>query len=116
GPGGMSELIYSLAAALADWSAQRTGALLISDSRLAMIWENCARNDAIRVARECLGEVRGWSQEQFPLACGLTLSAGLATLEFAPKNYPPHELIEAAQRCLTGAQLSGGDTVKSITF
>ena len=46
----------------------------------------------------------------------LTLSAGLATLEFAPKNYPARELIDAAQRCLSGAQLSGGDTVKSIEF
>jgi hypothetical protein len=60
--------------------------------------------------------VRSWSREQFPLGSDLTLSAGLATLQCASKNYPASELITAAERCLTGAQLSGGDTVKSIEF
>jgi hypothetical protein len=46
----------------------------------------------------------------------MTLSAGLATLEVPPRNFQPHQLIDAAWRCLSGAQLSGGDTLKSIAF
>lgn len=116
GPTGMTEITYSLQCALADWANQQEEAILISDSRLAMVWEACSRSDAVRLARECLSDVREWSQDRFGLSCDLTLSAGVATLEFAPKNYPPQELIDATQRCLIGAQLSGGDTVKSIAF
>ena len=46
----------------------------------------------------------------------VSLSAGVATLALPPKNYPPQQLIDAAQRCLGGAQLSGGGNVKSIEF
>ena len=38
------------------------------------------------------------------------------TLALPPKNFPPQQLIDAAQRCLTGVQLSGGNAVKSIEF
>ena len=67
-------------------------------------------------APESDAAARDWSRNRLSISCELTLSAGLATLEFAPKNYPSQELIDAAGRCLIGAQLSGGDTVKSITF
>ena len=39
---------------------------------------------------------------------------GIATLALPPKNFPAHELIDAAQRCLAAAQRSGGDSLKSI--
>jgi GGDEF domain-containing protein len=116
GPGGMTEVAYALQSAIADWTNQRNEALLVSDSQLAMLWEDCSRSDAVQFARNCLSAVRPWSREEFPLGSDLTLSIGLATLESAPKNYPSNELIDAATRCLTGAQLSGCDTVKSIAF
>lgn len=116
GPTEMVEIAQSLRYALADWANQREEAILVSDSKLAMVWEECPRNDAVQLARDCLAAAHDWSQDRFQLSCALSLSAGLATLEFAPKNYPCQELIDAAQRCLNGAQLSGGDTVKSIAF
>src|SRR5207245_930238 len=116
GPSGMMEIAQSLRCALADWANQQDEAILVSDSRLAMVWEECSRSDAVQLARNCLAAARDWSRDRFLLSCDLTLSAGLATLEFAPKNYPCQELIDAAGRCLIGAQLSGGDTVKSIAF
>jgi GGDEF domain-containing protein len=116
GPAGMMEIAQALRCALADWANQREEAILVSDSKLAMVWEECPRSDAVQLARDCLAAAHDWSQERFQLSCALSLSAGLATLEFAPKNYPCQELIDAAQRCLNGAQLSGGDTVKSIAF
>jgi hypothetical protein len=48
------------------------------------------------------------------LPSGLSLSIGVASLEFAPKNYPPRRLVEAAFGCLSAAQLFGGNTAKSI--
>src|SRR5262245_950810 len=115
GPTVMVEIAQSLRCALADWANLREEAILVSDSKLAMVWEECSRSDAVQLARDCLAAAHDWSQDPFQLSCALSLSAGLATLEFAPKNYPCQELIDAAQRCLNGAQLSGGDTVKSIT-
>src|SRR5439155_18600042 len=111
-PSGVMEIAHPLRCVLADWANQQNEAILVSDSRLAMVWEECSRSDAVQLARDCLAATRDWSQDRFILSCDVTLSAGLATLEFAPKNYPPQELIDAAQRCLMGALRSGGDTVK----
>jgi HD-like signal output (HDOD) protein/GGDEF domain-containing protein len=116
GPAGASDAAHWLRVAVADWTNQRHEALLVSDSRVAVLCESCSRSEALQVARSVLAKIRPWSREQLPLTTGLTLSVGLATLEVASKNYPASELIDAAQRCLSGAQLSGGDTVKSIAF
>jgi GGDEF domain-containing protein len=116
GPAGATEAAHALQFTLADWTSQRVEALLVSDSRLALLWEGCPRSEALQFARSILAKIGPWSREQFPLATDLTLSIGLATLEFASKNYPASELIDAADRCLNGAQLSGGNTVKSIAF
>jgi GGDEF domain-containing protein len=116
GPAAMTELAYALRYALADWTASTAEARLVSDSRMAMVWENCSRSEALGRARDSLCAVGDWSREQFELSVDITLSVGVATLEVAPKNYPPQELIDAAERCLSGAQLSGGNSVKSIAF
>jgi GGDEF domain-containing protein len=116
GPAGMAEVTHWLRVALADWTGQRAGATLVSDSCLAIVWEDCPRNEAVQMARHVLAAVKPWSGAEFVLRSDLTLSFGLATIEFPPKNFPSQELLDAAQRCLGGAQLSGGDTVKSIAF
>jgi GGDEF domain-containing protein len=116
GPAGMAEVTHWLCVALADWTGQRAGATLVSDSCLAIVWEDCPRNEAVQMARQVLAAVRPWSSAEFVLRTDLTLSCGLATVEFAPKNFLPQALLDASQRCLGGAQLSGGDTVKSIAF
>lgn len=113
GPGGATELTHWLRSALSDWTGQRAPATLVSDSSLAVVLEDCPRSEAVRLSRHVLASVQPWASARFAGA-ELTLSAGLATLEFPPKNFPPHELIDGALRCLSGAELSGGDTVKSI--
>jgi hypothetical protein len=115
-PMGTTEIAHALCCALADWTNQPDEAIQISDNRVAMIWDRCSRSEAVRRSRECLAAVRPWSRDHWGVSCEFTLSIGLATLETAPKNYPPQELIDAAHRCLSGAGLSGGDTVKSIAF
>jgi GGDEF domain-containing protein len=116
GPAGMAEVSHWLRVALADWTGQRAGATLVSDSCLAIVWEDCQRSEAVHMARQILATVKPWSSAEFVLRSDLTLSCGLATIELAPKNFSPQALLDAAQRCLSGAQLSGGDTVKSISF
>ena len=94
-----------MAALLAQWNDQ-CAPILLSDSRLALLWEDSSRSEALQMARELLVTVRRSSS--------VSMSIGLATLEFAPKNYPARQLVEAALGCLSAAQLSGGNTVKSI--
>jgi len=112
-PGRTTELTHWLRSALAEWTGQRAAAMLVSDSSLAVILEDCPRSEAVRLARHVLTAVKPWAGARFE-SVELTLSAGLATLEFPPKNFLPQELIDGAQRCLSGAALSGGDTAKSI--
>jgi GGDEF domain-containing protein len=116
GPAGMTEAMHSLQAAVGEWSGQDTAPLLVGENQLALVCVDCSRSDGVQIARYILKTVKPWSREQFPLGFDLTLSAGLATLEIASRNYPPADLIDAAHRCLAAAQLSGGDTAKSIAF
>jgi GGDEF domain-containing protein len=105
GPAAAGELIFELRESFAAWNDQGTP-ILLSDSRLALLWEESSRSEAMQLARELLSKVRQSST--------FSLSIGLATLDFAPKNYPGRQLTEAALGCLSAAQLSGGNTVKSI--
>jgi HD-like signal output (HDOD) protein/GGDEF domain-containing protein len=114
GPAGAAELLHWLQIAVTEWTGERSQPVVVSDSRLAAIWEDCPRGDAVRLARQVLAAAKPWSKNEFPLGCGLTLSGGVATLDHAPKNLSAAQLVEVAERCLSGAQLSGGDTAKSI--
>jgi HD-like signal output (HDOD) protein/GGDEF domain-containing protein len=87
----------------------------LGDGLFAIVLEDHDRQATVAVARELQRQVGDWSR---PMAAAtgepLTLSQGLASLSAVPKNFPPSELIESTRRCLAGAQLSGGDSVKSI--
>jgi GGDEF domain-containing protein len=87
----------------------------VADDRFAVIFEGCDRQPAIELTRQLVRSVRQWSATQAATnGHALSLSAGVATLAMPPKNFPCRELIDAAERCLHGAQRSGGDSVKSI--
>jgi len=87
----------------------------VADYRFAAIFEGCDRQPAVEMARQLVRCVRQWSTEQTAIqGHAISLSAGVATLAMPPKNFPCQELIDAAERCLHGVQLSGGDSVKSI--
>jgi GGDEF domain-containing protein len=117
GPGGVADVLYQLRIELGGWAGQRTGAAHVGEETFALLWENCPRSDAVAAVRQVLSHVKSW---RMPGPIGqdleLSLSAGVATLALPPKNFPPQQLIDAAQRCLSGVQLSGGATVKSIEF
>jgi HD-like signal output (HDOD) protein len=117
GPGGTADLLHWLRIDLAQWAGQRTGATLVGEATFALLWENCPRRDAVETVRGVLAQAKNW---RMPGAVGqdlvISLSAGIATLALPPKSFPPQQLIDSAQRCLSGVQLSGGGAVKSIEF
>jgi HD-like signal output (HDOD) protein len=73
--------------------------------------DDCERSDAVDTARRMLERTR---KRFTSVSDQLRVSAGVATLALPPRNFPERELIEVAVRCLLGAQVSGGGTVKSF--
>lgn len=116
GPTRLAALVHALAQELPDWAGLPGAAWRVSDSRLAVLWDDTSRSEAVAAVRTILGRVRPWAAGHFPLQGPLTLSVGVAAVELVTRNFPAEQLVQAAHRCLTGAQLSGGDTVKSIAF
>ncbi len=87
----------------------------INEARFAILLKNHDRSHSVEFARSCVSHVRDWSKSIAKrVGVPLSLSGGVATLALPPKNFPAHELIAAAERCLSGVQLSGGDSVRSI--
>ena len=115
GPKQGIELLRQLEMGLCSWTQERGSVLAVGDAQFALVWQDCPRREALDCARQILASVKAW-QPGGGLASELTLSIGVSTLTLPPKNFPPQELIDAARRCLSGAQLSGGDTVKSWEF
>jgi GGDEF domain-containing protein len=101
-----------LQAAATQLSPQGGKCLAIGEARYALLWD-CDRREAAQSGR-LLGQALAnwWDQRQE--AAALTVSIGIATLAFPSKNFPPRELLTPAQRCLSAANLSGGNCVKSI--
>ncbi|MFN0021675.1 MAG: HDOD domain-containing protein [Pirellulaceae bacterium] len=106
-----------LLAGLEHWSQDRGNGLILPQNMFALAWEDCNRSDGFELARHILRLGKESSLlEGGLLASGWMLSAGLATLTIPTRNFPPRELIAAANRCLAAALLSGSGTVKSIEF
>jgi GGDEF domain-containing protein len=86
----------------------------VSDARLGAILTGADRKEATTAARHVLEGVRKWSDRLPHGTRPLSLSMGLASLAMPPRNFPVMELVQAAERCLNGVQLSGGNGLKSI--
>jgi GGDEF domain-containing protein len=86
----------------------------VSACRLSLILTDADRQQAIAVARQVLDGVRNWSDATPPGSRPLSVSIGLASLSMPPRNFQAADLLQAAERCLNGAGLSGGNSVKSI--
>jgi HD-like signal output (HDOD) protein len=113
GPQQALQLLHMLEKAIGQWTNDRGSSLTVGEALFAIVWEDCQRGEAIDLIRLLIRAVKSWQ----PLGDhqpAFTLSAGLATIALPPKNFPAHDLVEAARRCLSGAQLSGGDSYKSI--
>lgn len=114
GAGGTMEAMHLLRDAIAEWAGSSSQSILVSDSRVALLCCGSTRREAVELARQALTVIKPWSRQQFPLSFELTLSCGLAALEVPSHNFPSGDMLAAAERCLTAAQLSGGGAVKSL--
>jgi PleD family two-component response regulator len=83
--------------------------------QFAVILPDCDRRQAVDASNELVAGVRdAASLSVASCAAVATVSIGVASVALPPKNFPAAELIRAAERCLGGARLSGGNAVKSI--
>jgi GGDEF domain-containing protein len=82
----------------------------LGEGQFAIVLRDCDRADGLETARQLRRAAAALCHD----TDAITLSIGLASLAVPSKNFPAHELIAAAARCLSAAQLAGGDTVKSI--
>ncbi len=84
-----------------------------SDSQFALILPGYDRWGGVEAANQLLRELRQIAAPT-EAAATMTISIGLAAVALPPKNFRPQDLIDSAERCLHGAQRSGGNTLKSI--
>lgn len=86
------------------------------DRQLAIILPHCDRRGAVEYGNELLRLLRqaGDLAESDDALATATISIGVSSVALPPKNFPAADLIRSAERCLAAAQLSGGNTVKSI--
>jgi len=84
------------------------------EARFAVLLPDCERYEAVRFGKELLRQVTELGGQLAGSQPAVTLSVGAASVAMPPKNFPPADLLDASSRCLYGAQVSGGNTVKSI--
>ncbi|HJT32532.1 MAG TPA: HDOD domain-containing protein [Pirellulales bacterium] len=107
---GLGEIAESLETECRAADPAGPGPQQLTDSRWALILPGSDRTEASDTAHDLLRRMR-------ELAAGVTpfsVSIGLATAAVPAKNFNPIDLIHSAERCLSTAQLSGGNCVKTI--
>jgi GGDEF domain-containing protein len=81
----------------------------------ALILPGCDRGEAVAVAVDVLVRFREATQRPgSPNVIGLSASVGVSTAASPAKNFRVSDLLDSANRCLSTAQLSGGNSLKSI--
>lgn len=107
---GLGEIAESLETECRAADPAGPGPQQLTDARWALILPGSDRTEASDTAHDLLRRMR-------ELAAGVTpfsVSIGLATAAVPAKNFNPIDLIRSAERCLSTAQLSGGNCVKTI--
>ncbi len=85
------------------------------DEQFALVLPGCDRQAAVEVGQQLLREVRHvGSVSAAEGRTTVSVSVGVAAVALPPKNFSPEPLVDSAQRCLSAAQLSGGNALKSI--
>ncbi len=89
---------------------------ILAERRWGLVLSGCDRQQAVRHAHELIREFEQARQQhdsgEEALSC--VVSAGVASVTLPPKNFPPLDLMDAAQRCLAAAQSGGASVVKSL--
>jgi GGDEF domain-containing protein len=114
GPDRVAELMRAMETTIYANADDECDCLLATDSRYAVIFPQCDRQQAVTATTKLLAEIPRWAASPANGSADLQCSAGVATLAAASSNFPPQDLVAAAERCLFAAQASGGRFVKSI--
>ncbi|MCA9271366.1 MAG: diguanylate cyclase, partial [Planctomycetales bacterium] len=102
--------IMALAGAVAQPAPQT---IAVGDGRFAALLEETERSVAVTAARNLL-LVADEALARLSPPMTAALSVGIACVALPAKNFPPADLVEAAQRCVFGVTAMGGGGVKSI--
>jgi GGDEF domain-containing protein len=96
-----------------EWLHSVTEVTPLGDQRFALLLHDADRLAAARIGRRLMDAVtRSTSHEAYHWA--VTLSIGIASIGLPPRNFDSRDLVQAAERCLNGAKLSGGACLKSF--
>ena len=89
---------------------------ILAEQRWGLVLSDCDRYQAVRHAHELIREFNLALQQHAAgeEASRCAVSVGVASVTLPPKNFPPMDLVAAARRCLSAAQLSGTSVVKSL--
>ena len=89
--------------------------LRYTQQQIAIVLQGCDRHQTVRFGRSLIDNIRSVEPVWQSMADTFTsVSAGVATVNFPPINFPLDQWIEAAERCLLASHTSGGNIVKSI--
>ena len=87
-----------------------------SPCRRLLVLPKCDRHAAVRLAEETLARIDKMVERLQAQGASLkyVASAGVSSVALPPKNFPPQDLLDTAERCLSAAQSSGTSVVKSL--
>jgi len=84
----------------------------ISASDLAVLFHNCDRAEAVRIAEDLRNQLQ--TLPSSPRSAPMLVNIGVGTVPMVPRNLPAEELLAGAMRCLQTARASGAGSIKSI--
>lgn len=84
--------------------------------RHVLVLPGLDRHAVVRLAEETIGRIELITRrlEEKGTTLEYLISAGVSSVGLPPKNFPPRDLVESAERCLSAAQSSGSNVVKSL--
>jgi len=106
------ELLDQLEQICCNLDHPQVASLNVREARFAIVLVDCDRHQAVSLGNELLASVRAAADPESN--SDLTVSVGSATVALPPRNFLPQSLVSAADRCLYGARVAGGDSLKSI--
>ena len=115
GVAGVDRLRRRVGSACNDMDHPHVDCLPHGEFGFAVILPDCERQAAVRLGNQLIAGVRSLATDSSaPGDSAVGISVGAASVALPPKNFPAHDLLESAARCLYGSHASGGGVVKSI--
>jgi PleD family two-component response regulator len=86
-----------------------------TDFGFALVLPAAERVQAVELGNELIRAVRGMAAASGTVERDwMKVDVGVASIAQLPRNFPPRDLLDGAERCLYASHASGGGVVKSI--